>query len=209
MNRSSSPHPNAGVRSAATTASESVGSSTARATSMSSRTSPRAVDERGRLGAVGDPGRAPGPARGTRSDVRAGSSTRDVGPPRRAPRVGRSSRTALTDRPPLADRSPDRAPRRRPPRPRRSSSALSFRVVLRCRRTPPAGRTGRAAHRPAAADTPGCDRRDFLDELRRTSRLTHSRIGRAVRKFGVSGSLEPTSASRARRNMAMSARRNR
>ena len=122
-NRSSSPQPSSGERSAVTMRSWSVGSSTARSTISRSRTARVRVDERARLGPVRDPRSSSASSRNG-SDVRAGS--RIVMSPSRAGRQPPSS--SSTDQP-SSTIAPDDAA---------ATSAASARAQRRRRRCRPA-----------------------------------------------------------------------
>ena len=172
VHRSSSPQPNSGDRSAVTQASRSLGSATARAAASRSRTSPRLVDQRARLGAVvrHPPARAhprgraamSGPAPGSRCRRAAGRATASC-----ARRTSSSAR-----RSPVGSR-----PRRRLPPARASGRHWACRRgrLPRVRRPPgrlrcPGGWT------PAEGTAAGASRTSVMTDA--NTSLTQSRTGR-------------------------------
>ena len=110
-NRSSSPQPSSGVRSARDDAQVVGGVVGGPQHHEQVAHGPGGVDERARLGPVRDAGPPRGRPRGTGSDVRAGHEDRDVAEPARAPAP---SPAALScDLPALGERGGDRRGRRR------------------------------------------------------------------------------------------------
>ena len=158
--RSSSPQPNTDDRSALTSASSSLGSSTARSVIRRSRTSRVAVHERARLGAVRDAGVVERALEEVQTTCAPGGGCRCR---RGGPRAILHAVTGCRRRPASARRS------RRAPRPRRSRPRA--RVPRRRRSRPSSGSTPRSSTPgPRGAPVARCSPREVLG-LRARRRL--------------------------------------